>query len=133
MAREGPSSYTILAKPKTLQSVHRDQLKPFVADEVSGNPLAIFEYQASGTSDASPDPNTKIDCIRDHRLTTSGDLEFLVHWREAPSSDDTWEAGRELQEEWGNVLEKYCLENDLDPTSEAELSPIEESSEEETE
>ena len=41
-AREGPSSYTILAKPKTFQGVHRDQLKPHVVDEVSGKPLKFL-------------------------------------------------------------------------------------------
>ena len=67
-------------------------------------PIAIFEYQAGGVGEGSPDQNARLECIRDHRLTPSGNHEFLIHWRGTPTSDDYWEVITELQTDWTPML-----------------------------
>ena len=88
-ARESESSYVIEIRPGSKLKVHASFLKPWVEDEVVGNPIPLFYHQHTEI-----DPELQVDewvCKRilSHRVV--GDSwEFLTEWEGAEDSP-TWE------------------------------------------
>ena len=108
IARKGVSSYEVLVKPGVFQEVHMDQLKPYVEDQISGKPMALFEFGGGYRPEGIPTGEGWIENVAGHRVTDGGEIEFLIHWRGTPKSDDAWEPGYALWDDAGSVLEEYC-------------------------
>ena len=100
-----------------------DQLKPFVPDTVSGRPLVMFEYRGGFRPEGVPTGQGWVEAVRDHRFNDKQEIEFLVHWRGTPASEDVWELGENLWDDASPVLFEYCSHNLLEFPADEPTSP----------
>lgn len=85
-----------------------DQLKKYFSDDIRGDGVPLYFH---------PDAATMGDMerIRIHRVNNQGVMEFLVHWRDSPVSQDTWEVLPTILAYSPNVWSEYFRREELFP------------------
>jgi len=91
-ARVGRASYTIQLGPTVHREVHRSHLKPHVDDEFSTSPLPLFYFSEKPQPVAIGPDDWEVENIEDHkRNKRTGELEFLVRWKNWDPQDLQWQ------------------------------------------
>ena len=81
----GRDVFSLQTSPTENVEVHSDQIKKFVGDEVWTTGVPMFY----SNRDPHDKPPMQVDRVRDSRQTPTG-WEFLVHWKGAPNTMDSW-------------------------------------------
>jgi hypothetical protein len=113
MEHNGMSSYKIEIKPGVTHLAHLDQLKPYVHDYKSGQPVVHFQFQAGFKAEGLTTGDGWIKSILKHRQNPQGGYEFLVRWHGTPCSDSVWEPWDEIYALPGSALAEYLTSQGL--------------------
>ena len=93
--------------------MHRDQLRVVIRPWIMGKPLMLFKfwagYQPEGTGNQELGP----EAVKGHRKGIEGEWEVLIHWRDTPPEEDSWEVAKDLVVQGDQMVLKYLSDNDL--------------------
>ena len=106
--RVGRDVFILEVKQGETVEAHSDQIKLFHADEILQGGIPLFHHH----TDPKDLPALQVDRIRDHRVTAKGH-EFLVHWRGAPNSEDSWEGPGTIVHLYSKEWKSYCEQKGL--------------------
>ena len=84
--RLGKGVYELRISENETREAHSDHLKLYHLEGTDTEGIPLFYDH----TDPPTRPPLQVDRIRTHRQTASG-WEFLVHWKGAPNSRDSWE------------------------------------------
>ena len=79
---------------------------PWDPDDSEGIPL-FYDH-----TDPVHRPPLEVERIRDHRQTADG-WEFLIHWKGAPNSRDSWEPPTSFLTLHSPIWIEYCAAHNL--------------------
>jgi hypothetical protein len=79
----GKESYKVVHKPGEIWEVHRDFLKPYVADDLMGTGVPLYYFRGTTKSSVLRDSEDMVHKIEDYR-EEHGKIEFLVRWKDQP-------------------------------------------------
>jgi hypothetical protein len=112
--RVGHDSYVVEISAGVNQEAHRSQLKPHTADTLSENPLSLFYFSGKAAPlEVGPD-EWLVEEIRAHRRnTSSGELEFLVRWKDWDATDLQWQPWKSFIQFYNDDLVQYCVDKGI--------------------
>ena len=113
--RIGERSYQVVHKPGEIWEVHRENMKPYVEDEIMGTGVPLYYHQGGTKSTNKNDVGEEdvVGAIKRHRIR-DGKIEFLVRWKGARDTEESWEPSSSfittVSSKWMEYLTKNGLE-----------------------
>jgi hypothetical protein len=121
LARVSHHGYVVELGPDKRQEAYRDQLKPHTEDVYNTSPLPLFYFSGKASPVAVGPDDYDVDKILNHQVNKkTGELEFLVRWKDWDPSDLKWEPWSQFFHINDEVV-SYCAENNI-PLEMVELS-----------
>ena len=99
----GRDVYELLVSPSESREVHADQIKKYHWEDPPEGGVPLY-YDHTDPPNRSP---REVERIREHRKTGQG-WQFLVHWKGAPVSQDSWEFPTSFLTLTSQVWVDYC-------------------------
>ena len=100
-------------KPGVLQSVHAQQLKPYVHDVILGKGVELFHHTTGYQGMETAPDEWNVKAILGHREKVGGKFEFLTQWEGCQEVEETWEPPSNFvtryNAEFARYLEKHHL------------------------
>ena len=87
---------------------HADQLKVFHDDIVLTGGIPLFHHQ----DDPPSKSHLVVEWVRNHRRGPQG-WEFLIHWKGAPPSEDSWESDQFFLHVQNKIWLDYCQDQGI--------------------
>ena len=91
LARIGNSTYRVQIKPGRTQEVHLDQIKPHVADSITGRSYDLYHHQGGQEVLGVEPTEWEVKEVLRHRKGRGGQWESLTHWEGYDVKEATWE------------------------------------------
>ena len=114
IARTGALSYQVRVKPRVVQDVHHDQLKPYQGDRLEGQGVELFHHMSGYRPMETSVDEWNVESIRQHRRGKDGRWEFLTRWEGAAPGEETWEPAQSFVTRYCYELVKYLKAHSLD-------------------
>ena len=115
LGRVGNSTYRVQLKPGRAQEVHLDQLKPHVADSITGQSYELYTHQGGMAPPGAEPEEWEVKDILRHRKGRDGQWEFLTHWEGCDPSEATWEPSGHFILRFSQPWVEYCHRRGLYP------------------
>ena len=108
LERLGNATYRVQLKPNHAQEVHLDQMKPHVADTITGRSYELYTHKR-GIAPLGVEPDEwLVQDILGHRRGKNGQWEFLTHWEGYDRSEATWEPTGNFILRFSAPWVRYC-------------------------
>ena len=111
--RVGELSYEVFVKPGVVQSVHAQQLKPYVHDVLSGRGVELYHHMTGYQGLETAPDEWEVKAILGHREKEGGRCEFLTRWEGCQEGEETWEPPSSFVTHYNKDFARYVERHGL--------------------
>ena len=108
--RVSDQSYVQEVNAGVQQSAHRTQLRPHVAETYSDTPYPLHYFAGKAPELAAAPSEWEVEDggVLGHRVGPTGELEFLVRWKDWDATDTWWQPWSNFFSGLNEEIVKYC-------------------------
>ena len=111
-SRQGADSYVVEDKPEHSRPVHSSQLKPFLEDTYSDNPVPLHYFRQTEEQDAGAEVDEwDVEAIMQHRTEPDGTTWFKTKW--VGYDEVTWEPIGNFVHRYNVSWAEYCKKHKI--------------------